>query len=317
MKITQLKNKLLRFSLLFASLVSLVSCQDFFIKELDIPRQELDNQLVIHGFISDQDTSLYFKISNNFSLDKDLTAADSLIAGARVYIFQNGDLLADFGQNNKGEYRYDIPEGQTFPPGNYRVEVHHPDYDIAVVETEMPSIVVPESVVFTKDGGFAGPNGQNKLDLIEVSFTDPADEENYYEFQVNQILVDYEILIFPGDTIILETRYPDNYFTPDTNFEQGVSGFLLSDKTFNGQTYSFQIMLPADEEIENIPLDKLKVTWNSISKDHYEYAKSLLQYQRSNGFGLFSDPVAVFSNVENGLGIISFRSKRIVNVQEK
>jgi len=292
----------------------LSSCEEFFIKDLEIPRQDLDNQVVVHSFISDIDSSLYFKVARNFGLDEIADEPESLINGASIKIYEAGELLHKVVQNDSSEYQLDLDQAFGYSDETFSVEIIHPDYETAVVETEMPDFIMPESVIFTKDGGFAGPNGEEVLDLIQITFTDPVDEENYYEFQVHRVYLRTEVIF---DTFTRDITYPDNYFSPDGNIDQGVSGMLLSDQIFNGQTYSLQIMLSSFEELEDIPVEKLRVSWNCISKDHYEYSKTLLKYRNSADFGLFSDPIAVYSNVENGLGVVSFRSSRILEVEEK
>ena len=309
--------KYLNISILALFLVLVLnSCQDFFIKELDVPRQDLDNQLVVHAFISDIDSTIEFKIAKNFGLDAVFEEAESLINGATISLFKGGDELYNIEQNADTSYRIDLEQNFGYSDENFRIEVLHPDYEKAVIETYMPEFVMPESLVFTKNGGFANPNGSESLDLLQITIDDPADEENYYELQIHQVIIDSEEIIFGEDTFVIETRYPDNYFSPDGNLDQGISGLLISDQIFNGQKYNIQIMLNRYEESEEIPVEKLRVSWNCISKDHFDYSKSLLQYQRSSGFGLFSDPIAVYSNVENGLGVVSLRSTRILPVEE-
>jgi hypothetical protein len=298
-------------------LVGLSSCEDFFIQDLEIPRQDLDNQMVIHGFVSDIDTALEFKVAQNFGLDNLVEENESRIDGATVRVFSSGNLIHEIIQDDQERYRIDLPGSFGHSGGDFRVEVQHPVFETAVVETRMPSFVEPESITFKEDGGFAQPGGEDNLDLIQITFTDPGDEDNYYEFQVHQVQVSYEELIIGQDTFITETRYPDRYFTPDSNFEPGVSGFLLTDDLINGQRYTIQVMLVSNTPIEQIPVDRIRVSWNSISREQYEYSKSLQQFQTSVNFGLFSDPVAVYSNVDNGLGFVGFRSSRIYPVDEE
>jgi hypothetical protein len=304
---------------LFSALVilmGLTSCEDFFIKDLEVPRQDLDNQVVVHAFISDIDTSIEFKIARNFGLDEISDEPESLIDNANIIIYEGDNPIHEISQNEDGRYKLDL-EGKFGSGDNYRVEVEHPDYETAFVETNMPSFVMPESITFKKDGGFADPSGEDDLDLMQITFSDPADEVNYYEFQVHQILIDSEEIIFGQDTFITETRYPDSYFTPDGNFEQGVSGFVLSDQLINGQTYTIQIMMNSNQPLDTIPVEKLRVSWNCISKDHYEFVKTLQRYQTSVNFGLFSDPIAIYSNVQNGLGAVTFRTSRVLEVEQQ
>jgi hypothetical protein len=310
------KNPYINFLVFAVMLVSLNACNDFFIQDLEIPRQDLDRQMVVHAFISDMDTTLNLKIANNFGLDDSSTEEESLISDATVRVFAGDGLIHEF-TGDGGLYQLELQDHFGFNDELYRLEVSHPEYETLVAETTMPAYVMPENVTFKRKGGFSRPGTDDKLDLIEITFTDPADEENYYEFQIYQILVYSEEIIFGQDTFVTEYRYPDIYFTPDVNFEQGVSGFMISDELFNGQSYTIQVMVRSDQDFDEIPVEKLRVAWNCISKDHYEFSKTLLRYQNSANFGLFSDPIAIYSNIDNGLGIFSLRSSRILPLEEK
>ncbi|HAQ37578.1 MAG TPA: hypothetical protein DCQ58_03635, partial [Saprospirales bacterium] len=88
--------------LIVASL--LTGCTDFFIQELDIPRQDVDNQLVIHGFVNDTDDSIEMVIGKNWSVDEELDEAESKINQAKISIFQSGNLKYEIEQDPQGKY---------------------------------------------------------------------------------------------------------------------------------------------------------------------------------------------------------------------
>jgi hypothetical protein len=293
----------------------LTSCTDFFINELDIPRQELDNQLVIHGFVNDTDDSIEFVVGRNWSIDEELNDQQSKISNAKIEIFQGGVLKHEIEQNSKGKYIKKLGSLVGGAGDDWRVVVTHPDYDQAIINTEMPKMVMPKSVKFIKGYDFGGAGQFEDANAIEIVIEDPGDEENYYEVRVLTVVVSQEELILGTDTFYVETYYPDNYFSDDPIVERGTSGVLIPDDSFNGKERVFYIVMTG-QKIEDIPVDKLRVEWNCVSKDHFQYSKSLQKYQRSSNFGFFAEPIGIYTNVENGLGLVSFKSSRLLTVSE-
>jgi len=297
-------------------ILSMTSCSDFFVKEIEIPRQQLDQQLVVHGFVSDIDTSITFTIAQNYTLEENIPSiSETWIGNTMISIEKADGAIIILDENNK-LYHKEL-EGPLGGAGqDFNIDIIHPDYDNAHIKTNMPKYVAPSVVKYLPDGGFTGPGGQGKQNAIAVVFQDPADEKNYYEIQVHEIVISSDTTEIGGMIIIKEKVYPDNYFIPNPNFVRGISGFMISDELFNGEEFSFKINLVSSTELEEIPLDRLKISWNCISRDHFEFSKSIVEHKRSTSFGLFSDPIAVFSNVENGLGIVSMRSSRQIKVTE-
>lgn len=299
----------------FLGILALPGCTDFFIQELEIPRQSVDDQLVIHGFISDTDDSVEVVVARNWSVDEDLEETASKVNQANVQIFQNGVLKFDISQDDQGKYRKMTGSDVGGEGEDWRVEVSHPEYEKAVVNTTMPKMVLPRSVKFIEGYNFGGVGSFEDANAIEIIIDDPANEINFYEVRVLTTVIAKEALIFGTDTFYVETYYPNNYFSDDPVVERGTSGLLIPDDSFNGKERVFYIVMTGDK-VENVDVSKLRVEWNCISNDHFQYSKSLEKYQRSSGFGFFAEPVGIFSNVENGLGLVSFKSSRILTVSE-
>jgi len=139
---TTTKNIILR-SLLLATTISILSCSDFFIKEIDIPRQEMDNQLVVHGFVSDIDTNIYFVLAKNYALHESVPKIDDTwVTDATI------NIIAENGSEHELKYTkkyYEKELDQAFGGAgqNFSIEVSHPDYVDAYIETSMPEYVEP------------------------------------------------------------------------------------------------------------------------------------------------------------------------------
>ncbi len=87
----------------------------------------------------------------------------------------------------------------------------------------------------------------------------------------------------------------------------------FSDIQFNGRSESFDAYYPIYSEFDST---KIYAQLISISAEYYKYIKSIVLYKSSND-NLFSEPVQVYSNVQNGFGIVLGRSKFTVSIARK
>ena len=91
---------------------------------------------------------------------------------------------------------------------------------------------------------------------------------------------------------------------------------LFSDILFNGETkqIEFTIFLGKIDEGEDV-LSSLKVELRNVSESYYYYYRSVDLHQMNEG-NPFAEPVQVYSNVENGLGIFTAynESSQVLNL---
>lgn len=116
---------------------------------------------------------------------------------------------------------------------------------------------------------------------VGLSFTDPAETENYY-----RILVGKEI----------------------NHFESALSDFRIGDISFNGKQFSYF------SEPDFAMDDTVTVRIYFLTAEHYTYLESAGNARRSN-FNPFSQPGRIKSNVDGGLGIftsIRYREQKII-----
>jgi len=130
---------------------------------------------------------------------------------------------------------------------------------------------------------------------VSLSFQDDAKVKNYYE-----------IVILGKDSSINQTFNITSRVTTldserDSNFPGTIS---FTDELFNGQELDLNIFVNSYDT----PIIVLK----NVSRNYYEYKKSLEVHfynqnvDRENIYELFKgDPVELYSNVTNGLGIFA------------
>ena len=84
---------------------------------------------------------------------------------------------------------------------------------------------------------------------------------------------------------------------------------VYDDRLINGELYTVHVdALYAysgykDGFINLLNQNPLSVSLCTISRDYYYYAVSLNKYE-NQGFNLFAEPIQVYSNVENGVGVV-------------
>ena len=156
---------------------------------------------------------------------------------------------------------------------------------------------------------------------LALQFVDPSSEKNYYQVNFYQELVNNITL---QDTTVLVS--PNTNFTQidesiAQNFNVLDGGLLFHDLVFDGELKElvFQPLFQYDNstyEPKNIIVEL-----RSVSEDYYKYYTSVYRQLRQtnpggggtlNGNVPFTDPVILYSNVENGYGVFAGYSKNVL-----
>jgi hypothetical protein len=129
------------------------------------------------------------------------------------------------------------------------------------------------------------------IGTIKFNITDPSDERNYYEIGLFRF-EDFGLEWLP---IPISPENPELATDPIINKE---GAMFLDDASFNGQNKELRFSTPFGSAGTKY---KYLVTIKSLSSDYYKYFKSLENYQVQGG--PFSEPSAVYNNVQGGVGI--------------
>ena len=173
---------------------------------------------------------------------------------------------------------------------------------------------------------------------LNIRFFDPADEENFYRVIVHEISyydngrIIYNPVSFYIDDALAGTVNEWGNFA-DRGNNDGYNEF--ADGILNGREISLKIPVAYNTRYINVdgegniihsdehtPLEipdaerisfQVRTELQSISKDYYLYLKSRYESESTSGFaGLFSEPVQVYNNVNNGLGILGSSSSSVL-----
>ncbi|MBW6492060.1 MAG: DUF4249 domain-containing protein [Lentimicrobium sp.] len=308
----------------FFSLFLFLSCD----KEISIEVPETEPALVIHStlvpYSFPHGKYLGFEISGSRNIFD--TTSFSSIDNAIVLLYKNGNPEADTLKcekyHNKDFYpiRYSPTQGP-LTGEHFRIEVSVPGYESVSAETSIPQKVNIEEInidrmAYEDEGGLI-------YSKVTLTFTDNPVETNYYEVVLSFTGAeyspeDYRQLASFAPYVVSEIHYPSP-LNPDLKKPQYL---LFTDKTINGQSVQFEFFFQArqilDKGIKVLLSEIISIQLRNVSQDYYKYRSTwLYSVYNKQGDILYGtgEPVNVFTNIENGLGIFASFNNDISTLQ--
>lgn len=201
-----------------------------------------------------------------------------------------------------------------------RIVAHSDTYGDAEGEVTVPQPVAIDDVAFLVSSAEVtnlNPKVSYKGNVsLEISFTDPADEKNYYFFEairrydsadgnVNEMWVNFEA----------EPLFTEHVSSLESAVSETSGYTFFSDRMIAGKTYPLHIRLTniiyTISSEDNFDSNKSYVEFvlNTISESYYKHVISVWESNDGingilGGVGL-ADPVWECSNVSTGAGVIS------------
>lgn len=270
--------------------------------ELNIPDE--GNKLVVFAPFSNQrPIELQLWRGDNFSIDSFI-----LLTGAEVNLFENGTFRERLENVNSSTLSIPVYQSATIPKmGNaYSVEVSFPGFPSISSSSSIPAFS-PNTIVGVEDVQLTDQSRSGALYTVKAYFifSDSMDIENFYHLKVFQD-IERISLISEGDTSISTRRIEigPSVIENDNNMVLSFDGgMLFDDENFDGKSYFLQFWyttnLNRDER-----LGKLHVQLKNTSEEYYLYYTSLSRQLTSPG-PPNSEPVIVYNNIEQGLGIFA------------
>lgn len=273
-------------------------------KEVDINLRKQGGIITCYSFVH-PGNSLQINLTKSTSI---VSVNDyDLIDNGRVAIFKNGDLYRnyDFPNDTINATWFNINFGY-----NDTIEFYIDEASSKRIYayTVIPSLVeindIDTSSIIINYNGV-----RDSLMHISINFTDLVDEVNYYQLTIEREVQRMgnghndsfsEIIEYPkSDGVFAETE--KGVFSIEEIDFQG----LFSDVSIEGGECKIEIELPKkifelgnDEEEGNII-----VKLHHVNEDYFSYLKSRIIYETNNGIPIF-DPIKIYSNVEEGYGVV-------------
>ena len=292
-----MKNILPVLSLLFLCM----ACGNPFESTLNVDPPPHEDRLVLHGFSKSTDSLIAFSVGQSFNiLGQTNNGSDGgFIDDATVEIYEDGILKYELQPSGEYPTNYELPLNAPFgqPGRTYEVRMSHNILGEASATQVMPDPPALVSATFEENGGFTGEDGE-RSNAVHLVIDDPAGEDNYYE----------AIVWYQQDPT--SSFYYSGYAESiDANTSPGMNEYVLIDGSgFDGEQYSIQL------EVYDDYTDGMFVTVHAVTEDWYLYSKSMWAFREGDEFNLFTEPVTVHSNIENGLGVFALGSKATIKV---
>ena len=296
---------LLSFILLFSSCEMVV--------DLDIPEHE--PVLVVNSVLS-TDQPIQTSISHSIGAF-DLNSISS-VNNASIEVFEDGELLGLMDVTSVSYFNYMGVLDSTYEyhlnhnpiaGKTYTYEIAHDDYENVRAETFVPNafdLNVQEISLLSSDD-------YESQYRIHFSFDDDALNKNYYRLRLKFISTNYQYNhdFETSDASIISSEGVENDGVAYWGYEA-----LFDDDLFNGTQKEISIdfwdwkSFYVEEEGYEVNY-LLELT--SISKAYYTYTRSLRAHQDNQDQFLFAgEPVQVYTNIENGLGILGASNTKSV-----
>ncbi|MDA9774085.1 DUF4249 domain-containing protein [Saprospiraceae bacterium] len=314
--------KKLKYILSFAVLTSfiLISCEDYLTKEIPFEELGYTPSLVLNAKVSSTTDTLLISVSKNINYADADRSEFELIQDVDVKLTFDGSQVFVAEPYNPGSGPYGNPnpynyiiifESVELSGKSFKLEANHPDYPSISSEIFLPAASELVSISYEKDAVekvlFGYPISYDK---VSVTLKDNPDDRNFYAFSVGTTsFLDTIISDYGGqvDTFIYE-NFGNQYATTSDDLNATTLGnfnykVLFDDRNFNGEEYTFEILFEAwggGNYADNLVLD-----YFNISEADFFFTQSYAKYQDAQDFGIFSEPVTLYSNIDGGLGVFS------------
>jgi hypothetical protein len=205
------------------------------------------------------------------------------------------------------------------PGSTYRLEVSVSGYTPVVCEASFPT-PVPIISVDTLTQTRNEYDWEYHTWLTKIRFQDPPEEDNFYRLVVRRSFgmyngdkffpfsADIPVIVYENEMGWIDTEDPllvptEEYSLFGSDVPNTFS--IFSDELISGKEYELAINISQSDP----PVDTsyheflhIKIELQSISRDLYMFLLSYEAHSTTEG-AFFTEPVMVYSNVENGLGV--------------
>ncbi|MDF2189621.1 DUF4249 domain-containing protein [Paraflavitalea sp. CAU 1676] len=225
----------------------------------------------------------------------------------------------------------------------YSIEISHPTMGTATGTTHIPPLPKWNSI----DTVSQVHETRNAL-AVTVNFQDAADKDDYYivegvkellkpgkyfiyqgvkyDYYTNQGKTLYEQVkntpgvILRNDTVSINKFLRLELFTEDPatenarfeNLHNPFRRLFLTDKSFNGQSYTFKFYVDKQFFIATEPFQKgrVRIQFKAVSKELFDYLLDYEKYKTDFGAIPANQLPSPTGNIKNGLGILGGSARR-------
>ncbi len=294
-------------------------------KELKIKPDDFPPMLVLNGVV-EQDSIICINVSRTAGLNEVYSIEDLFVIDAKVKLYDGDNFIEEMQHDSIGFYSASISAQGGH---KYSIKVEKDKYPEATAYLDFSNVPAFEisnfsfertDSLYTYD--IPEPGGEVLLKMFRVyydlSLTDNGEENNYYSFNA---MTKYQYIIHIHNDEGLEgveltdlkyqdvgayikdwtewEKYNEQYFGQGIWNNPGYAFKAIDDNMFNGQCekiefYSF---------FDTFEISDLSIVVKSYPVSLVKYLESVELYQNVDD-NPYSEPVNIYSNVENGAGFV-------------
>ena len=289
--------------ILFISLMLFISACEV---EIDIAIPDRQRKIVVNSLF-EAETALSVNLTKSLSI---LDGANVVyLNDASITLYENNTELETLQYTDFGNY---ISQSVLRSGNTYEISILRNNQIASAVSS------IPDKVeIISIDSSTIRFFDMEYLQCL-IEFEDDPDQDNYFMFSIDHLR--YEIIEYSDDFGIVRydtITFTDSYFeSEDIIIDSWIylenKNFILFDDSFiSGKTYLLNIRINFDiNNPYNIDmyLDSKEsiIYFNlySVSEAYFKYFKTYSLHKDAQD-NPFSEPVQVYSNVENGLGVFA------------
>lgn len=281
--------KLCTFIYFLLVLIGYSSCT----QQVNVDLQNGEQKYVINCLLTPDEQIKLFAYKTTGILENKIVYADEL----EIEFFKNEKLLWSGNESDSGKYSIPV---QPEPNEKYKVILKNQE-GLSLSATDLlPSRVkiLSATYLFPVYKDIYG----SSFGKVSLSFRDIPEIQNFYE-----------IILLSRDSSVNRTfNINSRVISVDNENDPNPPGSLLfTDELFEGEKLDLTIFVATYDE----PIIVLR----NVSRNYYEYRKSITSHfynqntKRDDVYNLFkADPVELYSNVDNGLGIFAGFTQDVV-----
>ncbi len=308
--------------------VFLAACQQDLIIDADIP--EPDAELVVSGLF--RPDSLW-EVYINTTTPLLGTTKPTAVTDATVEILE-GDQVIDVLPYEGSVFSQSLPHVFFDPDENrasmgryrsrgkqprvgteYRIRVTAPGFDAVTGTGHIPRQVALLEGAYREN---VAADVVGALDEVRLTFEDPTGETNYYNLRVHHQGVDttsgFVGAVSYGFSVISDLQddffgaNPDDFLGDRDLFEVKEDGVTFNDAFFDGQRKEIVLQVRGRAargcSSGGAFVCRTIVELSTVTEAFYRYHRTL-QLQSESTENPFAEPVSIFSNMDNGLGVFA------------
>jgi len=313
-----MKRVLKYFSAVVVLMFLTLSCEEV----IEFKGDKTEPKIILYAMLSPEETISVSLAKSHAIFDARYTPEQ--ITNATVRLYRDGELIETltYVPPVPCEYcspaehsRYVSQEIRPIPGSIYRIEAEVPGLKPVSAETSLPVLVPVLGIDTTTDN----EEEYNSFLVTKVKFTDPGATENYYRISVTRLEGYYNgdksVPYNPAasvNVVMSDDSYAANadpIIAPEQ--EEDLFGMyssntynVFSDELISGQEYDLTLKISYYRRPDTTynEFTHFKIELHSITKDLYLYLRSYAAHMQTRD-SFFSEPVLVYSNIADGLGV--------------